>query len=96
VLEHLIAVLFGSCRHKHCTFPITGRAARAGNLLSRCTYVVCLDCGKQFPYDWEQMKVIWTPLNQPHYSDEPLVRPRWLELLLRLRHALKKSKPRPV
>ncbi|HJS99809.1 MAG TPA: hypothetical protein VJ756_12015 [Terriglobales bacterium] len=22
------------------------------------TYVVCLDCGKEFAYDWEQMKVV--------------------------------------
>jgi hypothetical protein len=22
------------------------------------TYVVCLDCGKEFPYDWKAMKVI--------------------------------------
>lgn len=22
------------------------------------TYVVCLDCGKEFAYDWEQMKVL--------------------------------------
>ncbi|HKW25472.1 MAG TPA: hypothetical protein VJN48_06790 [Terriglobales bacterium] len=22
------------------------------------TYVVCLDCGKEFSYDWEQMKVV--------------------------------------
>jgi hypothetical protein len=24
----------------------------------RRTYVVCLDCGKEFPYDWEQMKMV--------------------------------------
>ncbi len=22
------------------------------------TYVVCLDCGKEFAYDWKQMKVV--------------------------------------
>ncbi len=22
------------------------------------TYVVCLDCGKEFPYDWSKMKVL--------------------------------------
>jgi hypothetical protein len=22
------------------------------------TYVVCLDCGKEFPYDWKAMKLI--------------------------------------
>jgi hypothetical protein len=23
--------------------------------------VACLDCGKEFPYDWEEMKVITSP-----------------------------------
>jgi hypothetical protein len=22
------------------------------------TYVVCLDCGKEFAYDWEEMRVV--------------------------------------
>jgi hypothetical protein len=22
-------------------------------------YVVCLDCGRKFGYDWSQMRVIW-------------------------------------
>jgi hypothetical protein len=22
------------------------------------TYIVCLDCGKEFPYDWQKMKVV--------------------------------------
>jgi hypothetical protein len=22
------------------------------------TYVVCLDCGKEFAYDWKQMKIV--------------------------------------
>jgi predicted protein tyrosine phosphatase len=22
------------------------------------TYVVCLDCGKEFAYDWQEMKVV--------------------------------------
>ena len=25
------------------------------------TYVACLDCGKEFAYDWQQMKVITSP-----------------------------------
>jgi predicted transcriptional regulator len=24
------------------------------------TYVVCLDCGKEFPYDWKSMKMVRT------------------------------------
>lgn len=45
--------MFG-CAHTRCTFPIT--ATKPGHASS--TYVVCLDCGKEFPYDWEQMKII--------------------------------------
>jgi hypothetical protein len=66
----LFDILFG-CRHRHYTFPMTTRPARNYfdiRLPSR-TYVVCLDCAKQFPYDWEQMKVIWTPEKAaPHFG----------------------------
>ena len=51
--------LFG-CSHRNRTFPIT---AKPGDRRSQAaaitgTYVVCLDCGKEFPYDWRQMKVV--------------------------------------
>lgn len=39
--------LFG-CQHKHVTWP----QKRAPH-----TYIVCLDCGKEMLYDWQQMKV---------------------------------------
>jgi hypothetical protein len=54
----LLDVLFG-CTHKRYTFPITkrGRQRSAAAALTG-TYVVCLDCGKEFPYDWHQMKVV--------------------------------------
>ena len=32
------------------------------------TYVVCLDCGKEMPYDWSQMRVIDSPSQQRHYA----------------------------
>lgn len=47
-----VSSLFG-CAHQHCTFPLT--ASKAGHVSA--TYVVCLDCGKEFPYDWEHMKM---------------------------------------
>ena len=55
-----VTSLFG-CAHHHCTFPIT--AKRPGGVASdgkplKATYVVCLDCGKEFPYDWQQMKLV--------------------------------------
>jgi hypothetical protein len=58
----LIASLFG-CTHHRCTFPMTARKA-AGKIAGKPspkTYVVCLDCGKEFAYDWQRMKKTATP-----------------------------------
>ena len=52
--------LFG-CSHKKLSFPITVRGARRRSTQAASvtgTYVVCLDCGHEFPYDWNQMKVV--------------------------------------
>ena len=55
---NLVDVLFG-CTHKRYTFPITTRGKRYSEAAKVTgTYVVCLDCGKEFPYDWHQMKVM--------------------------------------
>jgi hypothetical protein len=58
----LLDVLFG-CTHDHLTFPITAKAGqrRSDAAAMTGTYVVCLDCGKEFAYDWAQMKVISSP-----------------------------------
>jgi hypothetical protein len=55
----LYDLVFG-CLHKHCTFPITirGRLRRSEAAAPTGTYVVCLECGKEFPYDWETMEVL--------------------------------------
>ena len=54
--------LFG-CWHANYSFPITARPgsrrSRAASLTG--TYVVCLDCGKEFAYDWQEMKVVTDP-----------------------------------
>jgi hypothetical protein len=26
--------------------------------MGRSTYVVCLECGKELPYDWAKMKIV--------------------------------------
>ena len=51
--------LFG-CWHKRISFPQTSKRG-----LRRCeaathtgTYVVCLDCGAEFPYDWKKMRIL--------------------------------------
>ena len=56
----LVDVLFG-CRHSRYSFPVTIRGAKARRPQAATltgTYVVCLDCGKEFPYDWQEMKVV--------------------------------------
>jgi len=51
--------LFG-CSHQRCSFPITvrGKLRRSAAASVTGTYVVCLDCGQEFPYDWNQMKLV--------------------------------------
>lgn len=50
--------VFG-CRHARYSFPITIRAnSHRGTKAARTgTYVVCLDCGREFGYDWQEMRV---------------------------------------
>jgi len=48
-----VDALFG-CTHNHCTFPRTVKKEGTDST----TYVVCLDCGKEFPYDWQKMKLV--------------------------------------
>ena len=58
----LVDAVFG-CRHDRYSFPVTvRRAARRPQAAALTgTYVVCLDCGKEFADDWQQMKVITSP-----------------------------------
>ena len=67
-IEMLIEFLFG-CRHAHYSFPVTirgaGRRPQAAGLTG--TYVACLDCGHELPYDWQQMRVITSPADKREY-----------------------------
>jgi len=60
MLQSLLNTLFG-CAHSRTTFPMTpGRgngALSAKNAAHHGTYVVCLDCGREFAYDWRTMRV---------------------------------------
>ena len=61
---NMVGLLFG-CSHKRHTFPITlrkrNRQSSDAEVIANMTYVVCLNCGEEFPYDWQQMKVVTTP-----------------------------------
>jgi hypothetical protein len=58
MFARFLEALFG-CWHPRYSFPITikqGPRSRAAFLTG--TYVVCLDCGKEMPYDWNRMKIV--------------------------------------
>ncbi len=68
----MIHFLFG-CSHKKTSFPITPRAGAAAKASTK-TYVVCLECGREFPYSWEEMKIIRKGDRQrlPELSTQPV------------------------
>ena len=49
MLRSVLYALFG-CPHRRTTFPLTLKLFRRG------TYVVCLECGQEFDYDWSEMR----------------------------------------
>jgi hypothetical protein len=59
MLTNLLNILLG-CSHGRTTFPITP-ARKAGFSPApgqrNSTYVVCLDCGKEFGYNWAEMRI---------------------------------------
>jgi len=65
MLGKMFDAVFG-CWHTHYSFPISvrpgSRRNRAASLTG--TYVVCLDCGKEFPYDWKEMRVLSTSMEK--------------------------------
>lgn len=68
----LFDALFG-CWHKRMSFPLTSKQAqrRSDAATQTGTYVVCLDCGTEFPYDWKNMRVLSIPHCQ-RYSGAPV------------------------
>jgi hypothetical protein len=73
LLDKLLNLLRLGCRHNRLTVPFSVEAARQSQtyrgsgeeLPTDCShYVVCLDCGRRFGYDWSEMKVIKTPLHK--------------------------------
>jgi len=60
MLQSLVNTLFG-CAHARTTFPMTparrSNSVAVQNAAHLGTYVVCLDCGREFAYDWQTMRV---------------------------------------
>jgi len=58
-MTNLFSEIFG-CAHTHYSFPRTVRPGvrRSAAAMPTGTYVVCLDCSRELPYDWNEMKVL--------------------------------------
>ena len=60
MLRFVLNFLFG-CSHQRTTFPLTPVRRSSGHPIPHSarfgTYVVCLDCGKELTYDWDEMRV---------------------------------------
>ena len=61
MIAKLVDAMFG-CWHSNYSFPITTKPAlrRTAAAAMTGTYVVCLDCGTELPYDWSEMHVLGT------------------------------------
>ena len=50
-----------SCSHQRTTFPQTPQrkngATQVPGAMRNGTYIVCLDCGKEFAYNWGEMRM---------------------------------------
>jgi hypothetical protein len=55
----LVDLLFG-CWHRNLSFPLSVKQSqpRSPSTWRTGTYVVCLDCGKEFAYDWQDMRIV--------------------------------------
>jgi hypothetical protein len=56
---HISDLLFG-CWHRRLSFPFSVKPGQRAPAAARQTgtYVVCLKCGKEFPYNWEKLAVV--------------------------------------
>jgi len=55
----LYNLLFG-CIHRKTTFPFSLRGNKSAKRRATQfeTYVVCLDCGRELPYSWDEMRIV--------------------------------------
>ncbi len=73
---------FSGCSHRNTTFPQKRRerpAVESPAVPVGGVYIVCLECGKEMPYDWDLMRVA-----KPVAAPAPARRSRWTEAFSRL------------
>jgi hypothetical protein len=84
IAPDLVDLLFG-CWHKNLSFPVHVRQGQRASLAASRTgtYVVCLDCGKEFVYDGQDTRIV------PWQFGETL-----RHLLRRMKRALRRARQR--
>jgi hypothetical protein len=74
MFQSIINGLLG-CSHRRTTFPLTpSRRSLGVDPDAPRTYVVCLDCGKEFAYDWDEMRVGRAMVQIPVAEAQPMYR----------------------
>ena len=66
MVNKLLQIFSLACRHNRTTQPFTAsvasKAVKSSDWESVGSgpshYVVCLDCGKKFAYDWQNMRMV--------------------------------------
>lgn len=66
MVEKILQFFWLACRHNNTTQPFTasesvpaGTGSDWGPVRTAPNhYVVCLDCGRKFPYDWANMRMV--------------------------------------
>jgi len=67
MLDRVLQLLAITCRHRNTSQPFATAAAGERHSGSAeweevgsgaAHYVVCLDCGKKFAYDWQNMRML--------------------------------------
>jgi hypothetical protein len=66
--DKVLQLLAVSCRHRHVSQPFSAASSSRNtssyidwepvSAVGPVHYVVCLDCGKHFAYDWSQMRLV--------------------------------------
>jgi hypothetical protein len=69
MFEKILQILAVKCSHRKISQPFTAAVAAAASSGSSTAawdtvgpgishYVVCLECGKKFNYDWAEMRIV--------------------------------------
>jgi len=74
MIEALFTLLFG-CWHRRTSWPITRKRDQKQPIgeSQTWTYIVCLDCGKEFSYDWTRMQVVESTRQQRTPQNVPTI-----------------------